>query len=164
MKDLLKESRDILQSLMISMLDHTDCTEGSEIDDMTSSAQKIINKIDERLYPFSDNQLVNSIYRFINESDFGEIFKEGTLIKVVKGDNRLTVLPYGLVRLNGVSLNDHFSEDDLRGVTESAKFRYECVFNRHKQETINRFISDMNPKEVWSEWRPEPKSPYDSIV
>ena len=57
MKDLLKESRDILQSLMISMLDHTDCTEGSEIDDMTSSAQKIINKIDERLYPFSDNQL-----------------------------------------------------------------------------------------------------------
>jgi len=163
MKDLLKESRDILQSLMISMLDHPNCTEGSDLDDMTSSAQKIINKIDERIYPFSDNQLVNSIYRFINESDFGEIFKEGSLIEVVKGDNRLTIVPNVLVRLNGVSLNDHFSEDDIRGVTESAKIRYECVFNCHKQETINRFISEMNPKEAWSEWRPEPKFPDDRI-
>ena len=163
MKDLLKESRDILQSLMISMLDHPNCTEGSDLDDMTSSVQKIINKIDERLYPFSDNQLVNSIYRFINESDFGEIFKEGSLIKVVKGDNRLTIVPYGVVRLNGVSLNNHFSEDDLRGVTESAKFRYKYVFNCHKQETINRFISEMNPKEAWSAWRPEPKFPDDRI-
>ena len=148
MKDLLKESRDILQRLMISILDHPDCTEGSELYDMTSSAQKIINKIDERLYPFRDNQLVNSIYRFINESDFGEIFKEGTLIKVVKGDNRLTILPYGLVRLNGVILNNHFSEGDLRGVVESAKFRYKYVYYRHEQETTNRFISEMNPKEA----------------
>src|SRR5699024_7400870 len=56
MKKLLKDSRNRLQSLMLSMLAHPDCTEGSEFDDMTSSAQEMIDKIDEKLESDAVNQ------------------------------------------------------------------------------------------------------------
>ena len=53
--ELLKESRNRLQSLMLSMLAHPDCTEGSEFDDMTSLAQYLIDKIDKEL----ENDMLN---------------------------------------------------------------------------------------------------------
>lgn len=46
----LQEQRDellkTLQSLVLSMAAHPDCTKGSEFDDLSSLAQELINKID----------------------------------------------------------------------------------------------------------------------
>lgn len=42
--DLMKH----LQSLILSMAAHPDCTEGSEFDDLSSLAQELINKIEEK--------------------------------------------------------------------------------------------------------------------
>lgn len=65
--ELLKESRNRLQSLMLSMLAHPDCTEGSEFDDMTSLAQYLIDKIDKDLENDALNDRIAQEPKFPND-------------------------------------------------------------------------------------------------
>lgn len=47
--DLLRKANKVIQSMKLSMMVHPDCDEGSEFDDLTSTAQEMEDEIEKFL-------------------------------------------------------------------------------------------------------------------